>query len=67
MLLTSFLPPEGLLPETKLHNVAFVNDVLTIAVSCKQKLYADSSAVARLNEVLKNVLNDLLQTKINLY
>ncbi|HTF31082.1 MAG TPA: hypothetical protein VK625_19635, partial [Flavitalea sp.] len=29
VLFTSFLPPEGLLPETKLHNVAFVNDILT--------------------------------------
>ncbi len=56
VLLTSFLPPEGLLPETKLHNVAFVNDILTVAVSCKQKLYADSSAIARLNSLLKDVV-----------
>ena len=56
VLLTSFLPPEGLLPETKLHNVAYVNDVLTVAVSCKQKLYADSAAVARLDNLLKDVL-----------
>ncbi len=56
VLLTSFLPPEGLLPETKLHNVAYVNDVLTIAVSCKQKLYADSSAVERLTHLLKDVV-----------
>lgn len=55
VLLTSFLPPEGLLPETKLHNVACVNNLLTIAVSCKQKLYADSAAVARLNLLLGDV------------
>ena len=56
VLLTSFLPPEGLLPETKLHNTAYVNDILTVVVSCKQKLYADSSAVARLNGLLKDIV-----------
>ena len=33
VLLTSFLPPESLLLETKLHNVASANDILTIVVS----------------------------------
>lgn len=55
VLLTSFLPPESLLPETKLHNVACVNDLLTIALSCKQKLYADSAATARLTAVLTDI------------
>src|SRR5688500_5781688 len=55
VLLTSFMPPENLLPETKLHNVAYVNDILTIVASTKQKLYADSAAVNRINSILKDV------------
>jgi hypothetical protein len=57
VVLTSFLPPEGVLPETKLHNVASANDILTIVVSTKQKLYADSSVVSRLNAVLVDVMH----------
>ena len=55
VLLTSFLPPERLLPETKLHNIASVNDILTIVASTQQKLYADSAAVARVTGLLKHV------------
>ncbi len=55
VLLTSFLPPEGVLPETKLHNVAYANDILTIVASTKQKLYADSSEVNRITSILKDV------------
>ena len=56
VLFTSFLPPEELLPETKLHNVAYVNDMLTIVASTKQKLYADSITVNRINRLLKDVI-----------
>ena len=55
VLLTSFLPPESLLPETKLHNVASANDILTIVASAKQKLYADSAAIKRITTILKDV------------
>jgi hypothetical protein len=55
VLLTSFVSPESLLPETKLHNVAYTNDILTIVASTKQKLYADSSTVNRINNILKDV------------
>ncbi len=55
VLLTSFLPPENVLSETKLHNVAYANDILTIVVSTRQKLYADSSVVNRLQAILKDV------------
>src|SRR5688572_18436920 len=55
VLLTSFIPPENLLPETKLHNVAYVNDILTVVASTKQKLYADSAVVNRINSILKDV------------
>lgn len=56
VLFNSFAPPEHMLPETKLHNTAYANDLLTIAVSMKQKLYADTAAIERLNSVLKHVV-----------
>ena len=55
VLFTSFLPPESLLLETKLHNVASANDILTIVASAKQKLYADSSAIKRITTIIKDV------------
>jgi hypothetical protein len=56
VLLTSFLAPEDLLSETKLHNVAYSNDLLMVFASMKQKLYADSFAVARINAVLNDIV-----------
>jgi hypothetical protein len=56
VLLSSFSPPENLLPETKLHNVAYANDILTVVAFMKQKLYADSSAIQRINVILKDVV-----------
>lgn len=41
----SFRTPESLLPETKLHNVAFANDLLTVYISMGRKLYADTATV----------------------
>lgn len=55
ILLTSFLPPEDLLTETKLHSVAYTNDLLFVFASMKQKLYADDEAIGRINAVLKDV------------
>lgn len=46
VLLTSFLPPENILPETKLQNVAFANDILTVVAYMNRKLYADSELSA---------------------
>jgi hypothetical protein len=56
VLLTSFTAPEDLLPETKLHNVAFNNDLLTVYAPMKQKLYADSFAVKRINTILSDII-----------
>ncbi len=56
VLFTSFLSPESLLQETKLHTVAYANGLLTIVVSLKKKLYADSFAVGRINTILKDVV-----------
>jgi hypothetical protein len=55
VLCTSFSTPEWMLPETKLHNVAYANDLLTILFSIKQKLYADTPTLERLNALLKHV------------
>ncbi len=55
LLLTSFYPPETLLTETKLHSVASTNDLLTVVAPMKQKLYADSFAVDRINRLIKDV------------
>ena len=57
VLFTSFLPPESLLLETKLHNVASANDILAIVASAKQKLYADSVTIKRITTILKDVAN----------
>ena len=43
------------MPETKLHNTASANDILTIVASAKQKLYADSAAINRITVILKDV------------
>ncbi|MHA4807492.1 hypothetical protein ACX0G9_05280 [Flavitalea flava] len=51
----SFRNPESLLPETKLHNVAAASDMLTIYASLGKKIAADSSAINRINGVLKHV------------
>jgi hypothetical protein len=56
VLLTSFTAPEDLLPETKLHNIAFNNDLLTVFAPMKQKLYADSFAIKRINTILTDII-----------
>jgi hypothetical protein len=55
VLLTSFFPPDMLLTETKLHSVAYTNDLLFIAASMKKKLYADDVAVNRINTVFREI------------
>lgn len=43
-------------PETKLHNVAYVNNILTIFFAAGNKLYADSITQAKLSTVLKDAI-----------
>jgi hypothetical protein len=57
VLLASFMPPEFILSESKLQNVAYGNDLLTIIASMGQGLSADSSSVSRISIILKNVIN----------
>ena len=56
VLLSSFMKPEMVLPETKLHNVAFANDMLTVVAFMNQRLYADDNSVSRLNTIIKDVV-----------
>ncbi len=56
VLLFSYNSPEFILQETKLQNVAYGNDLLTIIASMKTALWADSSSVTRINLILKNVI-----------
>lgn len=55
VLFRSFIAPEDVLPETKLHNVASANDILTIFASSKQALSADTISIERINIILKHV------------
>ena len=47
---------ESIFPETKLHNVAYVNNILTIAFAEGNKLSADSIAQTKLTAVLRDVI-----------
>ena len=57
VLLASFMPPEFILSESKLQNVAYGNDLLTIVASLGPELSADSVSVNRMNTILKNVIH----------
>jgi hypothetical protein len=56
VLLTSFNPPEFVLAESKLQNIAYGNDLLTIIASLNQSLCADSSSVDRITRILQHVI-----------
>ena len=47
---------ESIFPESKLYNVAYVNNILTIAFAEGNKLYADSIVQSKLNAVLEDVI-----------
>jgi hypothetical protein len=44
--------PESVLPETKLHNVAFSNNILTLIVPFGNKIYADPPTISNINRAL---------------
>ena len=47
--------PESIFPETKLHNVAFSNDILTIGFSAGPKLYLDDEIREKIITVMQDV------------
>src|ERR1700712_2888880 len=49
VLIVSFMPPEFVLAESKLQNIGYGNDLLTIIASMGGSLWADSLATARVN------------------
>src|SRR5258706_7411389 len=44
------------LTETKLHNVACANDILTVCIPTGNRLYADSSIIQLINNILKEII-----------
>lgn len=55
VLLSSFMPPGGVLPETKLHTWFMLMICSPLLHQPIQNLYADSSAVNRITSILKDV------------
>src|SRR5437762_1970331 len=56
VLLTSFNPPEYVLAESKLQNIAYGNDLLTVIASLGPSLCADSLSVDRINKIIQDVM-----------
>ncbi len=52
----AFRGPESILPETKLHNVAAANDMLTIYASIGRRILPDSGAMKQMNQVFRHVV-----------
>jgi len=46
---------ERIFPESKIQNVAYVNNILTIALPCPQKLYADDTVIGNLNKAIEHI------------
>lgn len=47
---------EGIIPETRLPGVAYVNNILTIVVNTGQKLYIDSTFTNGINAIMSDVI-----------
>lgn len=47
---------DGFFPETKIHNVAWANDILTIGIPTGNRLYLDTSMITLLSRVCKEVI-----------
>ncbi len=49
---------DGFLTETKIHNVAYANDLLTVCVPTGQRLYADTSIIHLVNTILTGIVKE---------
>jgi hypothetical protein len=56
VLLCSYNGPENMLAETKLHNVAYNNDILTVMASTGLEVLADEPAVRRIESIVRDVM-----------
>ncbi len=52
----AFRGPESILPETKLHNVAAANDMLTIYASVGRRILPDLEEMEQINRVFRHVV-----------
>jgi hypothetical protein len=57
ILFSSFNNVENILAETKLHNIAYGNDLLTVFASLDTKLCADKESIDRISAILRHVRN----------
>jgi hypothetical protein len=55
VLFCSFSAPESMLPETRIPQVAYANNILTVLASINEKLYIDTPTVNRINTILLHV------------
>lgn len=53
---TSGHPPETIFEESKLQNIAWSNNLLTVAVSAGKSFYADTESLENINSILKDVI-----------
>ncbi len=54
---------ESIFPESKIHNVAYANGILTIAIAGGRKLYLDDAVTEKLNKALAYIKNRYNLTK----
>jgi len=47
--------PEENFPETKLFNVAYVHNILTISISESEEIYADEQVIDKLNQIMADI------------
>jgi hypothetical protein len=57
VLFSSFNNLENILSETKLHNIAYANDLLTVFASLKTGLCADDESLKRIGAILTHIRN----------
>lgn len=48
--------PEGIMVESMLPQVAYANNILTVAAGMGEKIYADSSVISKLNAITRDVI-----------
>lgn len=49
--------PEDTPPETKIHTIAYANNILTLFIAGGNKLYADSLTVFKISKIIEDVLS----------
>ena len=56
VLICPYKNPESILPESKLHNVAAANDLLTVYISTGNQLLPDQNTIDRVSRVLSHLI-----------